>query len=362
MSLFFRFVGIFVKTDNKCILFSGHGKRYNDSPKAIYLYLVMHGLDKEYRCIWSVDDESKYLIEGRHEIVIIDTWRYFVTALKSKYWCCCVNIERGLKFKKKKTIFLNTWHCVPTNYMGNAVNGRKDFDWRKTNYICCSGEFEIPIIIRDCMAYEKNIIKTGLPRNDELWHVNSISQNVIKSKLKIDKTKKVILYAPTWRDSEDLGKDYVLKPPIDWDYWKEKIGDEYVVLLRTHAYTTKLMGVKFDEFVRDCSSYPEVNDLMIAADILISDYSSIIFDYAILERPIICFGYDFEEYSKKRGFYFDLNKEFPSGVIQNEEELLNYIISMNYDDECKKTKRMKNKFVLYGGNAAEECSKLLLNI
>lgn len=91
-----------------------HGFRaFNDSPRAIYLYLVEKGLDKEYHCVWSVDDPKKYDIPGNREVIVTDTWKYFITALKAKYWCCCVNMERGgFTLRKKTTRFLHTWQGV----------------------------------------------------------------------------------------------------------------------------------------------------------------------------------------------------------------------------------------------------------
>ena len=205
-----RFIGIFTKTDENLVLFTAQAKKYNDSPKAIYLYMCQHSMTDKYNCVWAVDDPNKYDIKGNARVIKIDTLEYFLTALRAKYWICSVNIERGLHFKKRNTRFLNTWHCVPTNYMGNAVGTRKDFDWRKTDYICYSGEFEVPIIIRDCVAYKENLLPSGLPRNDELFHVNDEVIKNKRKKLGIPEGKRVILYAPTWRDSNDFGDDYEL--------------------------------------------------------------------------------------------------------------------------------------------------------
>lgn len=354
-----RILGLFIKTDDKFVLFTAQAKRFNDSPKTIYLYMLEHGLTDKYHCVWAVDDPVKYNIPGNAEVIVMDTMQYFKTALKAKYWICSVNIERGLHFKKNKTVFLNTWHCVPTNYMGNAVGTRKDFDWRKTDFICYSGEYEKPIIIRDCVAFEKNLLPSGLPRNDELFHVDADLIKKKKEILGIPKDKKVILYAPTWRDSSDLGKNYDMSVPINWEVWRKTLADDFVLLIRTHPLTTKLLNVKFDDFIRNFSDYPDVNDLMIAADVMISDYSSIIFDYSILGRPIICFGYDYDEYVKHRGFYFDLDKEFPSGIVKKESDVLNLIQNMDYQEECQKTTAMKNKFVKYGGHATEQCVEAL---
>lgn len=354
-----RTLGLFVKTQDNLVLFTAQAKRFNDSPKAIYLYMLEHNMASKYHCVWAVDDPGKYDIPGNAEVIVMDTLQYFKTALRAKYWICSVNIERGLHFKKKNTVFLNTWHCVPTNYMGNAVGTRKDFDWRKTDYICYSGNYEKPIIIRDCVAYEKNLLPSGLPRNDELFYVDKDLVRKKRQILGIPEGKKVILYAPTWRDSNDLGKDYDMSVPIDWEKWRKILADDYVLLIRTHPLTTKLLNVEFDDFIRDFSNYPDVNDLMIAADIMISDYSSIIFDYAILGRPIICFGYDYDEYVKQRGFYFDLDKEFPSGIIRSEDQVLNFIRDMDYEEQSNKTKAMKEKFVEFGGHATEMCIEAL---
>ena len=179
----------------------------------------------------------------------------------------------------------------------------------------------------------------------------------LREALGIPEGKRVMLYAPTWRDSTDGGASHKLAPPIDWQRWKSELGDEWVVLLRTHPYTTKLMNVQFDDFVINCTDYPRINDLMIASDLLISDYSSTILDYSILEKPIICFGYDFEEYSAQRGFYFDMETVVPNGVIRTEDKLLEHILSYDHATECAKTKKFKDDHMEYGGNATDTCIK-----
>ena len=359
-SYLFRFIGLFVKTDKKLILFTGHGKRYNDSPRAIYLYLVEKGLDKEFHCVWSVDDPKKYDIPGIRKVIVTDTWKYFITALKAKYWCCCVNMERGLHFKKKSTKFLHTWHGASINLCGNAVGLRKDFDFGNVDYMCISGEYEREFVKRDFLVKDESIIVTGLPRNDRLFHTSNDELEKLRHKFNIPTNKKAILYAPTWRDSKDGGKHYSIVPPIDWKKWEEILGEQYVLLLRTHPYTTEAMKVSFNDFLRDCTSYPDVNDLLLVADILISDYSSTILDYCILDRPIICFGYDYEEYSRNRGFYYDLRTTLPSGVKYTEDEVLEHIINSDYEVECKKTRDFHLSHIEAGGNATKQCVEKLL--
>lgn len=359
-SIFFRFIGLFIKIDEKLILFNANSKKYNDSPKSIYEYMVKNGLDKKYNIFWAFDKTYEYEVLGRHKEIKIDTFEYFKTALKAKYWVASVNIERGLSFKKKKTVFLNTWHGIAINKMGNDVSNRTDFNWSNTNFICYSNYEEIEIYKKAFNAKEENMIPCGLARNDELYKTTKSEILSIKKKLKLPIDKKIILYAPTWRDSDDIGKNYAIKPPINWSFWQENLEDEYILLLRTHPYTTKLMNVNFNNFLMDYSNYPKINDLLKISDILISDYSSIFFDYCILERPIFCFGYDYDTYKNKRGFYYDLDKELPNGVIKDEKILLSNIKNINYEAQILKTKKLKEKHVKYGGEATKKCVQYLL--
>ncbi len=343
----------------KQILFNGHGQGYNDSPKAIFEYMRHHSDYKNYKFIWALDEPHEYKISGA-EIVKMDTIKYFLTALTSEYWVSCVNIERGLNFKKKQTRYLNTWHGIPLKKVGNGVNGRRDFDFSSIDLFCYSGEYERDIYINDFLVNENNLLFVGMPRNDDLFNLQEIKIKQTKRLLNLPENKKVILYAPTWRDSTDGGKTYQFQPHINIDLWREKLGEDYVVLFRTHAYTNETLGIEFDETIRDYSDYSDINDLLIVSDLLISDYSATIFDFAILERPILSFGYDYVHYKNKRGFYLDLTSALPNGIYEEEEELLKKITTMDYNYECKKTAKFKKKFIEVKGNASKACVKKLI--
>ncbi len=354
MSAVFRFIGLFIRTDETLVLMNGHGFRYNDSPRAIYEKMAELGMLSKYRVVWALREAEKYDIEGAEKIEI-DTPKYFLTALRAKYWISCVNIERALHFKKKNTVYLNTWHGASLNHVGNAVSKRNDFHYEHVNFFCINGEYERDFVIRDFNLLPESLLASGYPRNDALYAANEETTRSLREALGIPEGKRVMLYAPTWRDSTDGGASHKLAPPIDWQRWKSELGDEWVVLLRTHPYTTKLMNVEFDDFVINCTDYPRINDLMIASDLLISDYSSTILDYSILEKPIICFGYDFEEYSSQRGFYFDMETVMPGGVVRNEEALLSRIKTLDWERERAEAKKLKDEHMEYGGNATLLC-------
>lgn len=356
---FFRVLSSFFKVDDRLVLMNGHGFRFNDSPRAIYEKMIELGMDKDYKVVWALKDPDAYDIPGNASKIKMDTVKYFTTAFRAKYWISCVNIERGLRFKKRNQTYLNTWHGASINYVGNAVKGRNDFHFEHIDYFCYNGEYERDFIKRDFNVLDKALIATGYPRNDALYEATEETKENFRRKFNIPEGKKVILYVPTWRESDDGGESFKLAPPIDWKKWEEKLGDEYVVFLRTHPYTTDLMNVTFNDFVYDFSDYPQVNDLLIIADILISDYSSIQLDHSILGRPQICFGYDYDEYRQERGFYFDLETTMPNGVIRNEDDVIDHILNMDYEADCQKTIAFRDEHMEYGGNAASECIKIV---
>lgn len=357
ISFLLRFLGLFVVTDPNLILFSSFmGTKVNDSPKAIYDYIKSHSEYCQYKCVWAVESPNAY---PALQTVKIDTLRYFCMALRAHYWVTNTNIERGLSFKKKSTIYLNTWHGIALKKIGNDCPGRKDYNFASVDFLCVSGEYEEKVFHSAFKAKGENFLQCGMPRNDSLWAITPQNKRDCREKLSIPEGKKVILYAPTWRDSTDRGKTYTLKPPINFERWERSLGHEYVVLFRAHHITTTVLNVEFNDFVRDVSGYPDVNDLMIAADLLITDYSAIAFDYAILGRPILTYAYDYDTYLAERGTYFDMDDKYPSKTCRTETALLDRICSLDFEIEEANTRRFRNEFVQFGGNATEICTKSL---
>lgn len=358
----FRVLGLFVKKNRKKVLIQSLiGKNYGDSPKVLYDAMRANEHFKDYEYVWAFDDPSKFEVEGAKKVKLTSI-QYYLEALTSGIWISNVSIERGLKFKPKETIYLNTWHGIPIKVIGNSQKTRDDYDYSSIDFMCCSSEFEKKIFIRDFNIKEETIVQCGMPRNDELYHPSESVVQTVRKELKIPDDKKIILYAPTWRDSTDGGSSYQIAPPMNLEHWKDILGGEYVLLFRMHHLTTKLMGVQFNDFVRDVSNYPQINNLMIAADILISDYSATIFDYSILEKPIISFAYDLEEYSNVRGFYEQLDKDvLPGDVFKTENEIIQHIQSMDYAAECKRARHVKEKYVNVAGNATKACIDFLIN-
>ncbi|RIN21454.1 CDP-glycerol glycerophosphotransferase family protein, partial [Staphylococcus succinus] len=163
----------------------------------------------------------------------------------------------------------------------------------------------------------------------------------IKQKLNLPASKKVILYAPTWRDDEfHSAGNYKFKLQMDLERMCEEFGDEYVIALRMHYFISDNIDLTgFEGFAYDFSKYNDINDLYISSDILITDYSSVFFDYANLRKPILFFTYDIEKYqSMLRGFYIDVYNELPGPLLLTNDQLVDSIKNLNLTKEKYKEK------------------------
>lgn len=358
-SFILRFIGLFVKTDKKMVIFlSLMGTKYNDSPRAIYEYMLSHDEYKDYKLLWAFENPEKF---PNIPSVKLDSPRFFITALKAGYWISSTQFERGLTYKKKNTKYMYTTHGTSIKVCGNDCPGRKDFDYRTVNLLCVESDYDKYVFNRSFKAPMECFLESGRPCNDPLWHTTEKQKADIKNKLGLPTDKKIILYAPTWRESTNGGKSYDIKPPIDLQLWEKRLGEDYVVLFRAHHITTRIMDVQFNDFIRNFSEYPEINDLYIVADILITDYSSVMVDYAILERPILCFAYDYDEYLKERGTYFELDDELPNKSCRTQEQLLQEINSIDFEEQKIRTRKFKKKYDQYGGNGVEIAVKAMFN-
>lgn len=336
-SLIVKFIGLFVSKDPKTILFVSYmGKNFNDSPKMIYDSLKADPEFDDYTFIWAFNDINKYKLKHKNtKIVKMDSIEYLLTALKAEYWITNVNIERGLHFKKNYTKSVNTWHGIPLKKVGNDVKGRNDFNFSNTNLFCYSGNYEYSIYKEAFNLTDDNLYKFGMPRNDVVLENDPKIKENIKEKYGI-KDKKIILYAPTWRDDPN---DLAL---MDLKQWEATLADEYVLLLKAHGLSEQF-NIEENNFIIDVSDFEETSELIVAADVLITDYSSIMFDFALISKPIFLYVPDYEKYSDERGLYFDLMKTDLS-VFKDAVSLLEYIQTFDEDKEKEISKKFGQEF------------------
>ncbi len=333
--------------DNAVVFMSFVGTKYADSPRAIYEYMLSNPDYDDYEFYWFFKDPDKYRhLEKNSRTKVYkynsdDHYRYYATA---KYWVTNSRVPDVIPLRDGQ-VYLQCWHGTPLKRLGfdiqvkgaNAKMTKAELcrqysvDAQKYTYMTSPSRFCTEKFISafglDAIGREDIIIEKGYPRNDFLSNFTPDDVVRLRRELGIPEDKKVILYAPTWRDNQHTsGVGYVCKEEVDFDRLRQEIGDDFVILFRAHYFVANRFDFdKYEGFIYDVSDYDEINDLYVAADMLITDYSSVFFDYAILKRPIIFFMYDLEMYRDDvRGFYISLD-ELPGPIIEDEAQLADAI-------------------------------------
>lgn len=374
--IIFIVMGWLPKKRNLIIFESFHAKQYSDNPRAIYEYMKINY--PGYELLWSVDKQRVQLFEDFNVSYITRfSLRWFLTFPRAKYWVNNVRLP-GWMPKPRGTVYLQTWHGTPLKKLGLDIEelhmpGTKTETYKR-NFVNESKNWDFLIspnaysstIFKRAFHFKGEVIESGYPRNDVL---SSPSKNVmreIKEKLGIPTSKKIMLYAPTWRDNEfyEKGK-YKFSFQFDLDKWKTEFGSEWVLLTRMHYLVAENFDFStYEGAVFDVSAYADIRDLYLISDLLITDYSSVFFDYSALKRPIVFFMYDLETYRDQlRGFYIDIEHDAPGPIVQTEEELFNAIedlIQSNVHTNPKYN-AFSNKFTsLEDGHATERVVKAFL--
>ena len=360
MRVLMRFISLYIPVNQKSIIFSSFGgRRFDDSPKALYDKICSMDEFREWKLIWAFVNPEKYELP-KGEKVTIDTIPFFKTLLSSHVWVGNSEIDRGIRLYSSKYVRIETWHGTPIKKICGeenetsveTINSNKRID--KSTIRCAQSEYDRDIFSRIFSAQKEAILLSDLPRNDSLLHYTDESILNIKASIGIDIKKKVILYTPTYREyliSENRKSEIL--PPINFQKWEQALGNNYVLLVRAHYVVSESLNLPKSEFVIDVSKYDCLNDLYAISDMMISDYSSTFFDYSILHRPMFCFAYDLEEYSRRRGLYINLEKELPCVVDKDEDTLLSHIVNVNYKEASEATMNFQMKYAPYAGHSCD---------
>lgn len=343
-----------IPCQKQTILFiSFHGKGYSDNPKAIHEYLMQYIEFSEYRFIWAIKHHKKKNITiPNAKIIEYFSISYFYYLARSKYWIVNCKLPNYV-LKKPNQIYLQTWHGTPLKKLAHDIEVPEtttfyrsgmtlhemhtsyDIDVSKYTYMLSPSAFTTKVFQSAFGINAARLLETGYPRNDILSNYTLEMVNKVKRKYGIPKDKKVILYAPTWRDNSFTMKGYTFTLEVDFALWQRLLGPEYIILFKPHYLIVNDFDVEqFKDFVYYIEPENEISDLYIISDVLITDYSSVFFDYAILERPIYFYMYDIEIYKNElRGFYLDIYEDLPGDVFVSEREMLEEVVSGVYNDQ-----------------------------
>ncbi|MEC2060910.1 MULTISPECIES: CDP-glycerol glycerophosphotransferase family protein [Bacillus] len=337
-SLLFKIFALLPR-NNKLILFESYsGKQFSCNPRAIYEYLQENKDQYDYKMIWSIDKRYLSALDGVDAAYIKRfslKWIWYMAT--AKYWITNSRLPLWIP-KPKNTLYVQTWHGTPLKKLANDMDEvhmpgtttekyKQNFlqEASKWDYLISPNAYSTEIFKR-AFQFNKQILETGYPRNDILYSPNKESLiNRVKQELGISEDKKIILYAPTWRDNEfkKVGQ-YKFKLQFDLEEMKKELGDSAVILLRMHYLVSEKFNLgKYKEFVKDVSLYKDIRDLYLISDLLITDYSSVFFDYMNLKKPIVFFVYDLPAYRDSiRGFYFNFQQKTPGNLVQTSDELI----------------------------------------
>jgi CDP-glycerol glycerophosphotransferase len=239
--------------------------------------------------------------------------------------------------KRPDQIVLQTWHGPPFKRIGfdsqrieesfgRNYRERLRQETSSWDYLISPSPAASPIM-RSAFRFGGHLLETGSPRTDIFLRPDreAIAASV-RHRLGVPQEKKVVLYAPTFRDDQQYGRrrrrEYKFEMQLDLELAREALGQDHVLLVRRHTRVVDNVISADGDFVRDVSLYPDVNELLLASDVLITDYSSLIFDYANTGRPMVFFTYDLEDYRDRlRGFYFDVER-VPGPLLRTSEEVV----------------------------------------
>ncbi|MET9589373.1 CDP-glycerol glycerophosphotransferase family protein [Streptomyces sp. NPDC006516] len=326
------------------VVFESHmGTCYGDSPRAVHEEVRARGLP--LRVVWSYADSPDGFPEDAR-LVRRWSWRYLWALARAEYWVDNQGFPQHLD-KPSGTTYLQTWHGSAYKRMGfdetrvrlqNAPQReRLQRAVHRFDHFLVRSEHDVATLARAYRLPDEALLRTGYPRNDALVAARvrdeaegRLPRPPLAAELGLPDHRKVVLYAPTFRGGP--GKRKRRRLLLDAARFAERFGDTCTLLVRAHYLEAASLPACPPGTVVDVSRHHDVSELLALADVLVTDYSSIMFDYALLDRPIVLFAPDLDEYAAERGSYFDLREKAPGPVTTTEEELFGVLARLKSAD------------------------------
>lgn len=319
----------------KRVFFSSYeGRQYSCNPKAIFEEMRKDPCFNDYTYIWEINDSAVREMVGHSGVIMVkhNSLRYMFAVMTSKYLVTNTGITCRFPIRRGQ-VNINTWHgggafkkvgYAVANDIGAYLNEVEIASRQTTHYLTSSRAFTE--IMSDSVKMPKDrFCPTGMPRNDMLcdsFRLDSAKRRVM-THFDIPKDSVVILYAPTYRGA--IGTDLSEGIPFDVGALrrsvKEKFASDSVLMVRMHYFNCAEIDYPG---VVSASGYPDMQELLAAADILITDYSSCMWDFALTKRLCLIYAYDLHEYDQERGFYTK-PETWPGLLCENNEELIGSI-------------------------------------
>jgi CDP-glycerol glycerophosphotransferase (TagB/SpsB family) len=272
------------------------------------------------------------------------------------------------------TTIIQTWHaCGAFKKVGYSLHDKSfGADETLTRRVRLHSNYDVCLVASQSAApfyaeafgqpLERFVSRLGIPRTDVFFGDERIARSVaaVRRRYALPADRRVVLYAPTFRG--DTITDAHATDDLDLGRLKAVLGDDHVVLVRLHPFVRSAtpIGPDLEGFAIDVSDYPDINELMLVSDILVTDYSSAIYEFALLHRPMAFFAPDYEAYERERGFYFDYRTGVPGPIFETTEELAAYLRAGDFDLARVERFREASFDVADGGSATRVTDELIL--
>ena len=352
----------------KIVFMSYYGRDYSDNPKYIAEELIRRRKDLKYFWILSSKEDQNDL-PAVFKVIKLNSFSYIYHMSTAKIWVD--NARKYFCLKKKKQIYLQTWHggfglkkiekdtekTLAVDYIRMAMRDSQQCD------LMLSNSRTLTQLYHDAFWYSGDVMERGLPRNDRLFNYTDADVKTIREKLNIDHDVKIILYAPTFRQDENLDV-YNLDSASIANAAAERFGGKWLVLLRLHPNVFRLsvsLPILNDESTINVSFFSDIQELYMISDILITDYSSVMLDFMLLKKPCLIYASDMDSYRKERDFFIPL-ESLPFPLTEDNQTMVDSIISFDYE---KYKKAVDDFYKLHGfcelGNAANAAAGWILD-
>lgn len=352
-----------IRKDEKLIFFYSN-LGFRDNVKAFYDYLIANQYNKKYKIVVSANDYERFAQDAPDNVTFLNNKQGIKFFMKAKYAFYCFG-KYPIKPSKRQTV-VNLWHGTPLKKIGHLEQGCEHIDYNYFTRVLTSAEMYKPIMAKIFGCSEKQVEVLGNPRNDEMFQPDKLRDAAIRGE-----NNKVILWLPTYREYDDEFVISTLKME-DLQQLNEYLKEmNCKMIIKLHPLQT--VDIKNMEFSKiDFISQEELNQkqmtvytLLRNADGLITDYSSVYFDYLLLDRPIAFAVGDMEQYRDKRGFIFENPKDYMPGMeIKTREDVENFISDIiNHRDDYKEERKKVNNIMNYykDGSSSQRIAKRFIS-
>ena len=351
-----RFFHLFPIKD-RVVFSSFGGSVYNDNPRAVSQ--ALHEMDPDVEQVWMLPADVK---DGVPDYIVRTGRKSF----KALYYYATVrvlvdNFSIPKWFRKRKDQFyIMTWHG-DRGFKKILYDAHDSQTFSRPEREICdlmtAGSKRGEVKFRSAFRYQGEILKAGSPRNDLLLHPDPQVAEDIRERFQVPDDVRVLLYAPTFRRKDSNGFE-IKGLDLKWllDQMKLVTGEEWVCFLRAHKASKGFKDVGEDRRLIDVTEYPDMNELMLVADFLITDYSSSAGDFALTGKPIVLFRNDSEEYmNNDRTFYFDI-RQTPFKVANDQNEIPEQYAALLREGAAKNCDEILEFYGCYEtGHASEDC-------